>query len=424
MLTDTARQLDQWTTDVLRETARTGGLDARHRFADNRSKLSAQLAGSRVSGSATAITATQRSNVHLHQRNDAVLLAYDSTRTDLAGMMSQVSLDKQGGGITRFNASAWYLTPGFEINDLGFRTRRDETGGSLWFALRPTKPFGIFLRGQLNVNAHGAAKTGGLMIGNGGTMNANGQFVNFWNAYSGVGMNKRGRHLFRPRRPRRSGPPSPASPQAWAGVDGDSRKAMTPGIDLFGGRRTDGLGRDWDVGVCGNVRFGAQLHGSIRFGYGRNIDDQQWIGNFTDGGVTSYTFARLYQSTSSITMRFDYTITPRLSVESYLQPFVSTGAYTNWRAVADGRAEDVTLRFPSYTTRGEPDGFRFGQLRTNNVVRWEYHPGSVLFFVWSQGRDTNAGDPSERGVQPGFDALLRERPRNVFLVKASYWLGR
>ena len=162
----------------------------------------------------------------------------------------------------------------------------------------------------------------------------------------------------------------------------------------------------------------------MKFGYGRTIDDQQWLGNFSDSGATSYTFARLYQSTSSVTTRLNYTITPTLSLESYLQPFVGIVEYADWRALADGRSKDNALRFRPYTSRGAPSGFRFGQLRTNNVIRWEYHPGSVLFFVWSQGRDAFTDAPTDYGVQPGWSDLFAQRPQSVFLVKASYWFGR
>jgi hypothetical protein len=123
-------------------------------------------------------------------------------------------------------------------------------------------------------------------------------------------------------------------------------------------------------------------------------------------------------------MRVNYTITPTLSFESYLQPFVSVGAYTDWRALANGRSSDVRERFRPYTVRGAPDAFRFGQLRTNNVVRWEYRPGSVLFFVWTQGRDAYTDGPADVGVQPAVQDVLAQRPQNVFLVKASYWFGR
>ncbi len=158
--------------------------------------------------------------------------------------------------------------------------------------------------------------------------------------------------------------------------------------------------------------------------YSRNIDDQQWNGNFVDNGVSSYTFARLYQRTSAITTRPNYTITPTLSVESYLQPFVSTGEFTDWRALDNGRASQRDERFRQYSERGEPQGFRFGQLRTNNVVRWEYRPGSVLFFVWTQGRDASNTDPDTYGATQGFSRIFARRPENVFLIKASYWLWR
>ena len=424
MLTNTSRRVDKWTRDVLRGDAWTGGLDARHRFGGNRFQLSAQLAGSRVTGTPEAIARTQRSNVHLYQRVDASHLGVDSTRTSLAGNMAQVSLDKQGGGITRFNTSAWYMTPGFEINDLGFRTRADEAGASAWLGIRPTKPFGIFRRGGLNFNGYSSFNTSGLPIGNGGNINGHGQFTNFWSGYAGVGLN----NVFATYSDRdaRGGPVvfQPRRVQMWMGTDGDSRKTIAPSINAFGGRRLDGRGSNWDLAVGAQFRVGSQLNGSVNLGYGRNIDDQQWLGNFVDSGATSYTFARLYQSTSSVTFRLNYTITPTLSLESYLQPFVSVGEYTDWRALADGRSKNNATRFRPYTARGTPDGFRFGQLRTNNVVRWEYRPGSVLFFVWTQGRDSYTGAPTDFGAQPAWSDLFSQRPQNVFLIKASYWFGR
>ena len=424
MLTNTTRRVDQWSHDVLRGDAWTGGLDARHRFGGNRFQLSAQLAGSRVTGSAAAIARTQRSNVHLYQRTDASHLTYDSTRTSMTGTVAQLSFEKQGGGITRFNTSAWYVTPGFEINDLGFRTRADEAGVSAWMGIRPTKPFGIMRRGGLNFNVYSVYNTSGLATGNGGNINANGQFRNFWQGYVGTGINsvfatysdrdaRGGPVVFQPRRV-----------QMWVGTDGDSRKAIAPSIFAFGGRRLDGRGSNWNLSLGAQFRVGGQLNGSVKFGYGRTIDDQQWLGNFSDSGATSYTFARLSQSTSSVTTRLNYTITPTLSLESYLQPFVGIVEYADWRALADGRSKDNALRFRPYTSRGAPSGFRFGQLRTNNVIRWEYHPGSVLFFVWSQGRDAFTDAPTDYGVQPGWSDLFAQRPQSVFLVKASYWFGR
>lgn len=424
MLTNTARQTDQWTRDVLRGNAWTGGLDARHRFAANRWQVSGQVAGSHVSGTAKAIALTQRSNVHLYQRPDADHVGYDSTRTSLSGWMAQAAINKQGGGITRMNASAWYIAPGFEINDIGFRQRSDEAGVSTWVGIRPVKPVGAFRQSNLNFNAWGSLNTSGMQLGNGGNINGWGEFRSFWSANAGIGMNNVG-GAFSDRDAR--GGPVVYRPQAmvgWMGVSGDRRRAVSPQMNLFAQRRTDGLGGSWSVNAGLQARVGTQFNGSLNAGYSRNIDDQQWNGNFTDAGVTSYTFARLYQATSSITMRLNYTITPTLSVESYLQPFVSTGRYTHWRALDDGDSRNRDERFRPYATRGNPAGFRFGQLRTNNVVRWEYRPGSVLFFVWTQARDAAETDPNQFDVGRGYGAVFGRRPDNVFLVKASYWLGR
>lgn len=424
MLTNTARQTDEWTRNVLRNNAWTGGLDARHRFAGNRWQVSGQLAGSHVRGTAAAIAATQRSVVHLYQRGDADHLTYDSTRTSLAGWMAQGSVDKQGGGITRLNVSSWYIAPGFEINDVGFRTRSDELGTSAWMGIRPVKPFGAFRQAQLNLNGWAFANSAGMVLGNGGNVNAWGELRSFWNVNGGIGVNNLVRAFSD--RDARGGPALflPRRMQTWAGLSGDRRRSLSPQLNLSAGRRVDGLGSSWQVGGGAQLRVGSQFNGSLNVNYSRNIDDQQWYGNFVDAGVTSYTFARLYQSTSSVTMRLNYTVTPTLSLESYLQPFVSTGEYTDWRAIADGSAERRDERFRSYTTRGTPSGFRFGQLRTNNVVRWEYRPGSVLFFVWTQGRDASDNNPDRFDVLRGYDAVFSRRPENVFLVKASYWLGR
>lgn len=424
MLTNTARQTDQWTRDFMRDNAWTGGLDARHRFAGNKWQATAQLSGSRVSGTANAIALTQRSNVHLYQRSDADHLTYDSTRTDLMGWYAAGSLNKQGGGITRTNMSVWYMTPGYEINDMGFRSRADEMGVSTWVGLQPVKPVGMFRRGQLNFNGWTMANTSGLITGNGGNTNAWGEFKNFWSANGGIGVNNVVPTYSD--RDARGGPAvfMPARVNVWANLNGDSRKMIAPSFGLNGGRRFDGLASNWNVGVGAQLRLGTQFNGSLNANYSTNINDQQWNGNFVIGGITNYTFARLYQKTSSITARMNYTITPTLSVESYLQPFVATGRFTDWRALADGRSTDRDKRFSPFTANGDPSGFRVGQLRTNNVVRWEYRPGSTLFFVWSQGRDTGDDGSQGYGVGQAYSTILKRRPDNVFLVKASYWLGR
>ena len=70
---------------------------------------------------------------------------------------------------------------------------------------------------------------------------------------------------------------------------------------------------------------------------------------------------------------------------------------------------------------GERD-FRVRSLRGNAVLRWEFRPGSALFFVWSQGR-TGEEEYAEFDFTRDLDHLRGAPASNVFLIKASYWFN-
>jgi hypothetical protein len=70
---------------------------------------------------------------------------------------------------------------------------------------------------------------------------------------------------------------------------------------------------------------------------------------------------------------------------------------------------------------GERD-FNVRSLIGNAVLRWEYRPGSTIFFVWQRRQADRAllGD-FDFGRDAGalFDAPADDR----FIVKVNYWLG-
>ena len=70
---------------------------------------------------------------------------------------------------------------------------------------------------------------------------------------------------------------------------------------------------------------------------------------------------------------------------------------------------------------GRPD-FNFKSLRGNAVLRWEYRPGSVLYFVWTQERTDYEPDGD---LQFGRSArrLVDAQADDIFLVKATYYLN-
>jgi hypothetical protein len=175
-----------------------------------------------------------------------------------------------------------------------------------------------------------------------------------------------------------------------------------------------------------NIRASSRFTVNLGAGLSHNHDNTQWFGNFTTNGVTHYSFAHLDQLSRSSSIRINYTHTPNLTFEFYGEPFTTTGTYTNVREVsATPRADSYDARFTAYNAPAEADRqFRFTQLRTNSVVRWEYRPASTLFLVWAHGRQASASDAPSQSWSRDYRDLFALHPDNTFLIKVAYWMSR
>jgi hypothetical protein len=163
-------------------------------------------------------------------------------------------------------------------------------------------------------------------------------------------------------------------------------------------------------------------------------------------------FGRLEQKTFSMDTRANVTFTPTLTLQLFAQPFIASGNYSSFKEFSEvksrkmmfyGRDNGSTITPSTSLTSGrvsgynvDPDGsgpaapfsfnnpnFNFRSLRGTGVLRWEYRPGSTLYFVWTQQREgsDNLGDFD---FSRDRSALFRERPTNVFQIKGTYWIGR
>jgi len=423
MLTSTDRALDQWSSDVLRRGARVLGVDARHRFGQNNYEVSGYLAGSRVNGSAAAIDALQQNGVHNYQRPGSSL-GYDPSATSMGGATMQLSLSKNGGGKTRFASSYQRTTPGFEINDLGFLSRADVQGLSNWLQLAYLTPTSWYRSARVNFNQWNQWNTGGQLLDFGGNFNAHAEFANQWWGHVGLNLNGNGAPF--DDRVSRGGPAvrQTFNRSAWMGIEGDRRWKVQPTI--FSQFQLRDAAGSWMAYVNPEVaiRVANRLQARVGLSYQHAVNTAQWYGNETDAaGITHYTFARLDQHVASATTRLDITATRTLSLQMYASPFVATGAYSHRTELDDPAARRFAGRYKSYGNASWRDGFNFKQFRSNTVVRWEYRPGSTLFFVWSQGRQQDALNPGSFDAGRDLRDLFRARPDNTLLVKAAYWFA-
>lgn len=416
MLTSTNRQLAD-SVNFLPSAAQTGGIDYDWRFG-RRFNISGYWAGSRVHGSAAAIERLQRSTVHAFQRPDAEHVELDPLATTLGGHSGSISFGKIGGEKTRFNAFYGYKSPGFDMNDVGFQRRADERVISHWFQMRDQVP-GRFTRSFIwNLNQWAGWNFDGERMFSGGNVNMHWTWKNY--AGSGFGLNLNAAPLRD--RVTRGGPAVRGNSNIglWYYSNTDNRRAVSIGLNGFHGTDRNGWLQNNSAPFV-NWRPTSAVSVNTSFRYNMNNDDAQWVANVDKNGATHYVFGRLKQRTSAFTFRVNYTLTPELSIQTYAEPFVSAGAYTNFRELVNPRAAGHNDRYAPYTYASNPD-FNYRSFRTTNVLRWEYKPGSALFVVWQQGRQ----DSLSRGdFQFGrdFGGVFSAPAHNVFLVKLSYWLN-
>jgi len=424
MLTGVNRNLDSNTSDYLRRSAYTGGLDFRKRLFDKKYEVTANLSASSIYGTTTAIANTQLDGVHRYQRPDDNV-QFDPTRTSLTGDAERLTVSKFGGGITRFQSVLQRYSPGFESNDLGFQSRADEAMFRNWFSLQFNEPSKLFTRAFLNFNSMQKWTTEGLPTTIGLNFNWHLQFKNWMWGHIGGNLNDFTKVYAD--REARGGPALRKSKEyeGWSGLESDSRKAWY--VNTFAGawRGDAGNSHGWWFNPSGQFRLSSRFSASASLNYSHDLNDKQWRANFGTSGndTTHYTFARLDQKTLNVTTRLNFTMTPNLSLQFYGAPFASSGEYTNWRELNNPRAATYADRFKPFTSQGDPGGFSFKQFRSNTVLRWEYKPGSTMFLVWAQGRDLSGDFVNDFSARRDFQDLFRQHPDNTLLLKISYWIN-
>jgi hypothetical protein len=398
-----------------------------------------------ITGTEDRIAAVQRGSVHYFQRPDADHVTYDPTRTSLSGWASRVLLNKQKGN-WKFNAAMAAIAPGFDQNDLGLNSRTDLINGHVVLGYEWTKPtavyqemrtdFGTFQTRDFSWNA---TSLGYFDMGYV-------TFKNYHNFNWGFFYNPSTLNT----RLTRGGPmlryPNGLSWNANYGTD--TRKRISASTYVSHDETLSGpTDASWNTGLFVEYRPSTSLTLSAGPDYSRNRTAFQHVGQYDDPTATGtfgsrYLFGSLDQTTLSANLRANWIFSPRLSLEVFAQPFVSSGEFSEVHALAEAgegefltygedgastmveAAGDITVdadgagAAPSHTF-GNPD-FTFASVRGNAVLRWEYLPGSTLFFVWTQDRSYGDGNGS---FEPGntFRDLFDRQATNIFAVKATYY---
>lgn len=438
---------------LMHDRAVLGGFDFEHRWANRAWALSGYVAMSRVQGDPRAIEATQRSSARYYQRPDADHIEFDPSRSSLSGHRMELALQRSGHwfGSVAYKESS----PGFEINDAGFQGRTDYRSLTTLIGRAITRPVGILRNQTYYAYTYHAWNFDGDQILDGYAAFASATFQNFWN----VEVRAQVRPEYMDDKLTRGGPlaATPAQEIFDLRIASDTRKTVSGSIEL--GSTTDRAGRyERKLGISADLRPSAAVRLRVGPVVRRLHATRQYVTSAADPTATEtfghrYIFANLDQTTASVETRLDWTFSPRLSFQLYAQPYVSAGRYNDFKAFrtpgtydfdvygacaagisgASTICRDGSGAVPVYVADADGDGpapeirfgdpdFTFRSLRGNAVLRWEYRPGSAVFFVWQQdrSRDLPWGDFD---FSRDYGALFRDPGRNVFLIKATYWFG-
>lgn len=425
----------------LHDQAYTGGLQLQHRFGGNAWLARVHAVGSWVHGSPEAIAETQQAARHLYQRPGMSHAHFDPTRTSLSGLGATWQVGRLGDTKhVRFGTGGDLRTIGLELNDLGFQTFSDRVIPYVWAQYREDQPGEHVLNWQVSGDFYAVSTLEPELTERGFECNGSVQLAGYWTLSAGCTLADR---VADPPA-LRGGPTLRLDPRLWLwlGLTTDTRKPVWLTLNASGGRAwtPDELDAGVDVGATIQARSNIDLFIGPSI-YSRS-DPMQYVDEVTDtAGATHYVFARIRQRVTSLTLRVNWTFSPRLTLQAYAQPFLASGRYSELKDVDDPGARRYEDRFTPihgtsytlddgvYTVRtptasysfDEPD-FSFRQLRSTVVLRWEYRPGSTVFAIWSHGRTSELADGR---YQLGRDvrALADAGGEHVVMLKANYWIG-
>jgi len=385
----------------------------------------------------------QSNSQHYLQRPDAVGYRIDSTATSLTGYAARVYLVKQRGNLF-VNSAFGVIDPRFDDNDLGFTYRTDIVNFHLGAGYQWVEPSSWYRHIETGAAVFRSGNFDGATTWEGAYGWWYFQFLNYYAVRIDGAYNPQTVNDTR----MRGGPLTLNMPgyqvDFWSQTDPQRSVVFSISTYTYHDRETS-----WNVYPTIEFRPSTNVIFSIGPGLEHNVDFAQWVGAFDDPLATAtygkrYVVALMQQTTLSANIRLNWTFTPQLSLQLFVQPLISAADYRDFKELRQPRSYDfttygsggstITPAGTSYTV--DPDGagpaapfsfdnpnFNFKSFRGNAVLRWEYLPGSTLYFVWTQTR-SDSDITGDFQLNQSIHQMVNIRPDNIFMVKLSYWWNR
>jgi hypothetical protein len=440
MLTSVNRFIEDKNLEFLSSDAYTGGLDLLHHWKDKEFFIDARLIGSYVNGTTEAITSLQESSARYYQRPGANYLGYDTTSTSLRGYGGKLRIGKGSRGFWRYSTGATWLSPGLELNDLGYMITADEINQENEISYFINQPVSIFRNYNVTLEQFNSWNFNGTYLGSGGHLSFTSGFKNQWS----LGANLIYHSKTTDTKILRGGYNMimPSNIMSFGYLKTDSSKKIIAGVAYRYEYTSNNSAGSYQIDPDITIRPFSALKIGITATYQDNHDRLQYVAVRDYLSEKRYILGTIDQKTLGLTFRVDLNLTPEFSIQYYGSPFVSRGSFSEFKRITDPEAEAYEERFALYIDPVLSDGkylldenndfvpdysidnpdFNFHQFRSNFVAKWEYRLGSFIYLVWSSER-TGRSESAEASIGNSYQELRSIFPNNIFLIKLNYWFS-
>lgn len=306
--------------------------------------------------------------------------------------------------------------PHLEINRLGYTSRNDYRSGSIWVQYRTQDDWWIVRNSYNNLNGYAAWNYAGNNIDKGWNFNTYIEFTNYWSLGGGFNQDfteysdweTRGNGLW----------VWPKSWSWWASLNTDSRKNIS--VNLNPGSGHERFGSWWAHYTGIAYRPAANMEYEIGVNIIKTNAERRWVDNPTDTltGENIPLFGALEQTKVTIFASAGVTFTRNLSCQLSANGLMSGLDYEDYRRYLGDNQYGLPGDIPAPNA-----DYNYSSLNSTLLIRWEYLPGSTLYVVWTRSRPEVDGSVNDLDLSRDFDRFFSAGAKNIFLVKASYWLN-
>ena len=312
-----------------------------------------------------------------------------------------------------WSARFWYGTYDnkFDINDLGYLRRNGISYIGTRVELRKQEPWGNFINNNVEFKYSQDWSGDGLVLEREVEIEQENLLSNYWKAgfFSKVFLPAyNDEDIFR-------------DENAWAyrtelwGYAGpsfstDRRKKVVFGANIGTGYGKN-RGRGYRISLSSKIKPIEPLNIEIDVMQDKSPNYMQWVDILKAIDDTIRVYANSVLLTRDITLRLDWTFSPDISLQCFVQPFFADMDYKNFFRLRAPKTMDLQ-EYDDYLQDHEDPDFKLYNTVGTFVFRWEYRSGSTIFLVYNLNQS--------KSYSPAEKSWTNEN-ENALYFKLNYW---